>query len=269
MLPSESKDCQSNIDAASLKLKLFKNSTAAEEMSKVKDPLSSIITYSDDEEDVGAEADFSNLETNITVSPITTTRVHKDHPVTQIIGDLSSAPQTRSMTRMVKDKEEGIDYEEVFDPVARIKAISLFLSYASFMGFMVYQMDVKSAFFYETIEEEVYVCQPPGFEDLDYPDNIINWSKHSMGCIKLLELGMRRWPTIFWKMVFKGERLIRPCSLKVKQKEDGIFISQDKYVAKILRKFGLTDGKSTSTSIVTEKPLLKDPDGEDVDVHTY
>nr|GEW29746.1 retrovirus-related Pol polyprotein from transposon TNT 1-94 [Tanacetum cinerariifolium] len=90
------------------------------------------ITYSDAEEDVGAEADFTNLETNIT--------------------------------------EEGIDYEEVFAPVARIEAIRLFLAYASFMGFMVYQMDVKSAFLYGTIEEEVYVCQPPGFEDPDYPD---------------------------------------------------------------------------------------------------
>nr|GEY23193.1 hypothetical protein [Tanacetum cinerariifolium] len=62
------------------------------------------ITYLDDEEDVSAEADFSNLETNITVSPIPTSRVHKDHPVTQIIGDLSSAPQTRNMTRMVKEQ---------------------------------------------------------------------------------------------------------------------------------------------------------------------
>nr|GEV05617.1 putative ribonuclease H-like domain-containing protein [Tanacetum cinerariifolium] len=155
------------------------------------------ITYSDDEEDFGAEADFTNLETNITVSPIPTTRVHKDHPMTQIIGDLSSATQTRSMKRVVKDqgrltqinnedfhtcmfacflsqeelkKEEGIDYEEVFAPVARIEAIRLFLAYASFMGVMVYQMDVKSAFLYETIEEEVYVCQPPGFEDPNYPD---------------------------------------------------------------------------------------------------
>nr|GFB00156.1 retrotransposon protein, putative, Ty1-copia subclass [Tanacetum cinerariifolium] len=57
--------------------------------------------------------------------------------------------------------------------------------------------------------------------------------------------------------------------LQVKQKKDGIFISQDKYVAEILRKFGLTEGKPASTSIDTEKPLLKDPDGEDVDVHTY
>nr|GEZ09200.1 uncharacterized mitochondrial protein AtMg00810-like [Tanacetum cinerariifolium] len=57
--------------------------------------------------------------------------------------------------------------------------------------------------------------------------------------------------------------------LQVKQKEDGIFISQDKYVAEILRKFVLTEGKSASTPIDTEKPLLKDPDGEDVDVHIY
>nr|GFA76746.1 putative ribonuclease H-like domain-containing protein [Tanacetum cinerariifolium] len=69
------------------------------------------ITYSDDEEDVGAEADFLNLETNITFSPIPTTRVHKDHPVSQIIGDLSSAPQTRSTTRMVKEQEEAYVYQ--------------------------------------------------------------------------------------------------------------------------------------------------------------
>nr|GEV60356.1 hypothetical protein [Tanacetum cinerariifolium] len=257
------------------------------------------ITYSDNEEDVGAEADFSNLETNIIVSPIPTTRVHKDQHVTQIIGDLSSAPQTRSMTRMVKEQEpkrvhqalkdpswieviqeellqfkmqmvweEGIDYEEVFAPVARIEAI-----------------------------------------------------RHSMDYIKLLELGMRHWPVIFWRMVFqrgkidqtlfikkqKGnillvqvyvdditfgftnkdlckafEKLMKDkfqmsligeltffLGLQVKQKHDEIFISHDTYVAEILRKFGLTDGKSASTPIDTEKPLLKDPDGEDVDVHTY
>nr|GEZ35990.1 retrovirus-related Pol polyprotein from transposon TNT 1-94 [Tanacetum cinerariifolium] len=143
------------------------------------------ITYSD-HENVGAEADFNNLETSITVSPILTTRTYKDHPVSQIIGDLSSTTQTRSMTRVIKDQvrnkarlvaqgntqEEGIDYEEVFAPVARIEAIRLFLAYASFMGFMVYQMDVKSAFLYGTIEEEVYVYQPLGFEDPDHPDKV-------------------------------------------------------------------------------------------------
>nr|GFD59417.1 hypothetical protein [Tanacetum cinerariifolium] len=62
------------------------------------------IVYSDDEEDVGAEVDLSNLETNIPVSRILTTRVYKDHPVNQIIVDLNSAPLTRSMTRMVKEQ---------------------------------------------------------------------------------------------------------------------------------------------------------------------
>ncbi|GJS91107.1 retrovirus-related pol polyprotein from transposon TNT 1-94 [Tanacetum coccineum] len=69
-------------------------------------------------------------------------------------------------------QEEGIDYDEVFAPVARIEAIRIFLAYASYMGFMVYQMDVKSAFLYGQIEEEVYVCQPPGFEDPDHPDKV-------------------------------------------------------------------------------------------------
>nr|GFB82482.1 Gag-Pol polyprotein [Tanacetum cinerariifolium] len=57
--------------------------------------------------------------------------------------------------------------------------------------------------------------------------------------------------------------------LQVKQKKDGIFISQDKYIAEIVRMFGLNEGKSANTPIDTEKPLLKDLDGEDVDVHTY
>nr|GFB90621.1 putative ribonuclease H-like domain-containing protein [Tanacetum cinerariifolium] len=60
-------------------------------------------------------------------------------------------------------QEEGIDYDEVFALVARIEAIRLFLAYASFMSFTVYQMDVKSDFLYGTIDEEVYVMQPPGF----------------------------------------------------------------------------------------------------------
>ncbi|GJZ76562.1 reverse transcriptase domain-containing protein [Tanacetum coccineum] len=71
-------------------------------------------------------------------------------------------------------QEEGIDYDEVFAPVARIEEIRIFLAYASYMGLMVYQMDVKSAFLYGQIEEEVYVCQPTGFEDPDHPDKVYN-----------------------------------------------------------------------------------------------
>ncbi|GJX33185.1 putative ribonuclease H-like domain-containing protein [Tanacetum coccineum] len=81
----------------------------------------------------------------------------------------------RNKARLVAQghtQEEGIDYDEVFAPVARIEAIRMFLAYASYMGFMVYQMDVKSAFLYGQIEEEVYVCHPPGFEDLNHPDKV-------------------------------------------------------------------------------------------------
>ncbi|GJV59627.1 putative ribonuclease H-like domain-containing protein [Tanacetum coccineum] len=77
--------------------------------------------------------------------------------------------------------EEGIDYEEVFAPVARIEAIRLFLVYASYMGFTVYQMDVKSVFLYGTIDEEVYVMQPPGFEDPEFPDKVYMVEKAMYG----------------------------------------------------------------------------------------
>nr|GEV77608.1 retrovirus-related Pol polyprotein from transposon TNT 1-94 [Tanacetum cinerariifolium] len=261
------------------------------------------ITNSDDEDDVGIEVDFNNLETSITVSPIPTTKVHKDHHVTQIIDDLSLATQIRNMTRVVEIKkvwvlvdlpyekraigtkwvfrnkknqrgivvrnkarliaqehtqEEGIDYEEVFAPVSRIEAIRLFLAYVSFMGFMVYQMDVKSAFLYGTIEEELYVCQPPGFEGLDYPDKVYKVVKALYG----LHQAPRAWQKgdILLVQIYLDDIIF---GLQVKQKKDRIFISQDKYVAKILRKFGLTEGKSASTPIDTEKPLLKDLDGLD------
>nr|GEV68717.1 ribonuclease H-like domain-containing protein [Tanacetum cinerariifolium] len=200
------------------------------------------ITYSGD--DVGAEADFNNLETSITISFIPVTRVHKDHFVTQIISDLSLATQTR------------------------IEAIRLFLAYVSFMGFMVYQMDVKSAFLYGTIKDEVYVCQPLGFEDTYYPDKIyvddIIFGSTNKDLSKAFEKLMKD----KFQMSSMGE-LTFFLGLQVKQKKDGIFISQDKYIAEILKKFSLTDRKSASTPIDTEKPLLKDPDGEDVDVHTY
>ncbi|GJS16996.1 putative ribonuclease H-like domain-containing protein [Tanacetum coccineum] len=90
----------------------------------------------------------------------------------------------RNKARLVAQghrQEEGIDYDEVFAPVARIEAIRLFLAYASYMDFTVYQMDVKSAFLYGTIEEEVYVNQPLGFEDLEFPNKVYNVEKALYG----------------------------------------------------------------------------------------
>ncbi|GJW20342.1 putative ribonuclease H-like domain-containing protein, partial [Tanacetum coccineum] len=202
----------------------------------------SIFDFSRDDEDDGAEADMNNLDTTIQVSPIPTTRIHKDHPLDQVIEDLQSATQTRRMSKNLEEhgfieamqeellqfklqevwtlvdllngkraigskwvfrnkkdergivirnkarlvaqgytQEEGIDYDEVFAPVARIEAIRLFLAYASFKDFVVYQMDVKSAFLYGKIEEEVYVCQPPGFEDPDFPDRVYKVEKALYG----------------------------------------------------------------------------------------
>nr|GEU35490.1 putative ribonuclease H-like domain-containing protein [Tanacetum cinerariifolium] len=261
------------------------------------------ITYSNDEEDVGAEADFTNLETTVTVWVLVDLPNGKRAIGTKWVFRNKKDERgivVRNKARLVAQghtQEESIDYEEIFALVVRIEAIRLFLAYASFMGFMVYQIDVKSAFLYGTIEKEVYVCQPPGFKDLDYPDKVYKVVKALYGLHQaprawyetlanyLLENGFQRGKidqTLFIKKQKAFEKLMKDkfqmssmgeltffLGLQVKQKSDGIFISQDKYVAKILRKFGLTDRKSASTPIDTEKPLLKDPDGEDVDVHTY
>ncbi|GJS47469.1 putative ribonuclease H-like domain-containing protein [Tanacetum coccineum] len=262
-----------------------------------------------------------DLATTVSASPILTTRVHKDHPLEQIIGDIHSAPQTKRMTKNVAEhvepkkkvwtlvdlphgkraigtkwvyrnkkddrgivvrnkgrlvaqgytQEEGIDYDEVFAPVARLEAIRLFLAYASFMGFIVYQMDVKSAFLYGTIEEEVYVCQPPGFEDPQFPkkvykvyvDDIIFGSTKKSLCVEFEHIMHKRF------QMSSMRELTFFLGLQVKKKDDGIFISQEKYVANILKKFDFSTVKTASTPIETNKALLKDEEAEDVDVHLY
>ncbi|GJT55050.1 putative ribonuclease H-like domain-containing protein [Tanacetum coccineum] len=241
----------------------------------------SIFDFIRNDEDNGVVADMKILDTTIQVSPIPTTRIHKDHPLDQVIGDLQSAIQTRNMSKNLKEhgfvstiqqrtnhkdlqnclfacflsqeepkkvihalkdpswieamqeellqfklqevwtlvdlpnrkraigtkwvfrnkkdemgivirnkvrlvtqgytQEERIDYDEVFSPVARIEAIRLFLAYASFKDFVVYQINIKSVFLYGKIEEEVYVCQPPGFEDPDFPDRVYKVEKALYG----------------------------------------------------------------------------------------
>nr|GEZ09704.1 retrovirus-related Pol polyprotein from transposon TNT 1-94 [Tanacetum cinerariifolium] len=155
------------------------------------------------------KADYNNLETKISVSPIPFTRVHKDHlknkslmePKKTLV-DLPHGKRAigtkwvfrnkrdqkgivvRNKARLIAQghrQEEGMDYDEFFAPVTRIEAIRLFMAYASFMDFTVYQMDVKSAFLYGTIEEEVYFSQPPGFVDLEFPDRVYKVEKALYG----------------------------------------------------------------------------------------
>ncbi|GKD16182.1 putative ribonuclease H-like domain-containing protein [Tanacetum coccineum] len=130
---------------------------------------------------------------------------------------------------------EGIDYDEVFAPVARIEAIRLFLAYASFKDFLV----------------QVYV------------DNIIFGSTKKEMSTEFEKLMHDK-----FQMSYMGE-LSFFLGLQVQQKSDGIFISQDKYVAEILKKFDFASVKTANTPIETNKALIKDEEAEDVDVHLY
>ncbi|GKC95576.1 putative ribonuclease H-like domain-containing protein, partial [Tanacetum coccineum] len=182
-------------------------------------------------------------------------------------------------------------------------------------------MDVKSAFLYGTIEEEVYVCQPPGFEDPHFPDKVYKVEKALYGLHQaprawyetlstyLIENGFRKGTidkTLFIKKD-KGDILLVQVyvddiifgstkkslcdefeglmhkrfqmssmgeltfflGLQVQQKEDGIFISQDKYVAEILKKFDFATVKTASTPMEPNKALVKDEEADSVDVHLY
>nr|GEW07969.1 hypothetical protein [Tanacetum cinerariifolium] len=276
----------------------------------------STFNFLSDHEDDDEEADMDNIGITIQVSHVPNTRIHKDHPLDQeellqfklqeVLVDLPNRKRAigtkwvfqnkkdergimiRNKERLVAQghtQEKGIDYDEVFTPIARIEAIRLFLAYASFKDFVVYQMDVKSAFLYGKIKEEVYVCQPPGFEDPYFLDKMYKVEKHYMDYIKLLKhvyaddiiFGSTKKEIciVFEKMMhekfqmsFMGE-LTFFLGLQVKQKQDGIFINQDKYVTKILKKCGFTEVKNASTPMETQKPMLKDEDGEEVDVYMY
>ncbi|GJV86385.1 putative ribonuclease H-like domain-containing protein [Tanacetum coccineum] len=215
-----------------------------------------------DDEDVGAEADLNNLETTMNVSPIPTTRIDKDHPKDQIIGDFNfkvwtlvdlpngkRAIGTKWVFRNKKDErgivvrnkarlvaqgytqEEGINYDEVFAHVARIEAIRLFLAYASFMGFIVYQMDVKSAFLYEKALYGLHQAPKAWYETLS---------------TYLLENRFRR-GTI----------------------DKTLFIKKDKCDILLVQNFDFVIVKITITPIETNKALLKGEEAKDVDVHLY
>ncbi|GKB14809.1 putative ribonuclease H-like domain-containing protein [Tanacetum coccineum] len=186
----------------------------------------------------------------------------------------------RNKARLVAQghrQEEGIDYDEVFAPVARIEAIRIFLAFASYIGFIVYQMDVKSAFMYGIINEEVYVSQPLGFIDPKFPKKVYKVVKVLYGLHQaprgwyatlsyFLEKSRYRRGTIDKTLFIKRDK---KDIMLVKQKEDGIFISQDKYVAEILKKFDFMSVKTASTPIETQKPLVKDEEAADVDVYLY
>ncbi|GJV73092.1 ribonuclease H-like domain-containing protein [Tanacetum coccineum] len=131
-----------------------------------------------DAKDDGAEADMTNLDTHILVSPVPTTRIHKDRPLNQVIGDLQSATQTRQMTKNLEEYRKSF-YNSSYNNQA-MKDPSLDRTIRNWY--------VKSAFIYGKIKEEVYVCQPPGFKDPYFLDRVYKVESLSMDCIKLPEL---------------------------------------------------------------------------------
>ncbi|GJY28806.1 putative ribonuclease H-like domain-containing protein [Tanacetum coccineum] len=173
-------------------------------------------------------------------------------------------------------QEEGIDYDGVFAPVARIEAIRLFLAYASFKGFVVYQMDVKSAFLYGKIEKEVYVCQPLGFEDPNFSDKVYKVEKVLYGLHQAPRAWYETLSTYLLDNGFHRGQIDKTLFIKrhkddilLVQKSDGIFLSQDKYVAEILKKFDFVNVKTASTPMEPNKALIKDEEAEEVDVHLF
>ncbi|GJV27776.1 putative ribonuclease H-like domain-containing protein [Tanacetum coccineum] len=171
------------------------------------------------------------------------------------------------MTKMESKKviQALIDSSWVEAMQEEIEAIGLFLAYASFMRFIVYQMDVKSAFLYGTIEEGVYVCQPPGFEDPHFPNNVYKVDKALYGLHQAPKACL-----MHKKFQMSSMReLTFILGLQVKQKDNGIFISQDKYVVDILKKFDFATVKKTSTPMEPNKALIKDEEADSVDVHLY
>ncbi|GJY97910.1 putative ribonuclease H-like domain-containing protein [Tanacetum coccineum] len=248
------------------------------------------------------EMDMSNIATTYLVLFTPSTRIHKDHSLDHVIGDVQSGVQTRRMTKTTNEQGfiiaiyEGKTHKDLHtwlftyflsqeEPkktlvdlphgkraigtkwvyrnkkdkrVAKIEAIRLFLACASFKDFVVYQMDVKSAFLYGKIEEKVYVCQPLRFEDPKFLDRV-----YKELCNEFEKLMHKK-----FQMSSMGE-LTFFLGLQVTQKDDGIFISQDKYVDEILKKFGFSTVKTASTPMETSKPLMKDENAEDVDVHLY
>ncbi|GJY22891.1 putative ribonuclease H-like domain-containing protein [Tanacetum coccineum] len=182
----------------------------------------------------------------------------------------------RNKARLVAQghrQEEGIDYDEVFAPVARVEAIRLFLAFASYMGFMVYQMDLKSAFLYGEIEEEVYVTQPKGFEDPHFPKHVYRVVKALYGPHQAPRAWYARLSTFLLKHNYRRGTIDKTLFIK-KNSRDIILVQV--YVDDII--FGSTNKawcddfesvRPVTTPFEASKPKSKDEPDDAVNVTTF
>ncbi|GJR07748.1 retrovirus-related pol polyprotein from transposon TNT 1-94, partial [Tanacetum coccineum] len=181
----------------------------------------------------------------------------------------------RNKTRLVVRgyrQEEEIDFEESFAPVARMEAIRIFLAYVANKSFIVFQMDVKTAFLHGTLKEDVYVCQPEGFIDADHPSYVYKLKKAIYG----LKQAPWTWYTQLFgdlmksrfEMSMMGEMTFF-FSLQVNQSPCGIFINQSNYVLEILKKYGMETCDPVRTPMEIKYKLDLDKNGTLVDATKY
>nr|GEX20695.1 retrovirus-related Pol polyprotein from transposon TNT 1-94 [Tanacetum cinerariifolium] len=160
-------------------------------------------------------------------------------------------------------QEEGIDFKESFAPVARMEAIRIFLAFAAYKSFTVFQMDVKTAFLHGTLKEDVYVCQPEGFIDADHPSHVFKLKKALYG----LKQAPRAWYDelsmfLLQNHFFKGTT--NP-TLFIRLFDDDILVIQSNYVLEILKKYGMESCDPVGTLMEIKDKLDLDQNGTPVD----
>ncbi|KAI3523294.1 hypothetical protein L1887_01354 [Cichorium endivia] len=166
-------------------------------------------------------------------------------------------------------QQEGIDYDETFAPVARIEAIRIFLAYAAHKNFKVYQMDVQCAFLNGEIDRDVYVQQPPGFEDSRFPTYSFKLQKAVDG----LKQAPRAWYSTLSKFLeesnFSRGTIDPTLFRKANQISTGIFIHQEKYIESLLKKYSIENASVAKTPMSISFDLDSDLSGKSVDQKTY
>ncbi|GJY46708.1 hypothetical protein Tco_0435771 [Tanacetum coccineum] len=205
------------------------------------------------------------------ISPIPTTRIYKDHPKDQIVGDINSATQTRRMIKLTKEHAMKV-IQALTDP-----------SWIEVMQKELLQFKLQTVWTLVDLPkgkraiETKWVRSYTQEEGIDYDEVFAPVARieairawYETLSTYLLENGYRR-GTIDKNLFINKDRgeLTFFLGLQVMQKDYGIFISQDKYVVDLLKKFNFVTVKTTSTPIETNKVLLKDEEAKDVDVHLY
>ncbi|GJX63777.1 retrovirus-related pol polyprotein from transposon TNT 1-94 [Tanacetum coccineum] len=187
---------------------------------------------------------------------------------------------SRNKARLVAqgyNQQEGIDFDETYAPVARLESIRILITYACAHDFKLFQMDFKSAFLNDFINEEFYVAQPLGFVNFKKPNHVFKLKKALYG----LKQASKAWYDILkafllnhkytmglFEMSMIGE-LNFFLGLQIKQLEDGIFFNQSKYIKEMLKKFSVENSKPIKTPMSSKTKLTRDEDGESVDDTKY